>query len=163
MKAIAAMGENGVIGNKGGLPWTSIKQDFKWFKEKTDGCIIIVGRVTFDSLPLLKNRTVNVLTNDIWNKMMIQNVEGNNGCRGRKFNYEMIVDYDQIDLDEMWVCGGKKIYELFLPLINEFYVTHVKGEYEGDTFMPPFEHLFQPPELIKEFDGHKIMKYSKLK
>jgi len=26
---------------------------------------------------------------------------------------------------------------------------------------PPFEHLYNKQEVIKEFDGHKVIKYSK--
>jgi dihydrofolate reductase len=48
-----------------------------------------------------------------------------------------------------------------LPYITEFYVTHVNGNYDGDTFMPPFEDLFTHQEVVKEFDGHKVVKYSK--
>jgi dihydrofolate reductase len=60
------------------------------------------------------------------------------------------------------VIGGAKTYELFLPYITEFYVTHVKGEYDGDTFMPPFEHLFDKQEVIREFECvHKVLKYYK--
>jgi len=56
MKAIIAMAQNRVIGKNNGLPWPSIKEDFKWFKEFTMGKTLIVGKNTFDTLPLLKNR-----------------------------------------------------------------------------------------------------------
>ena len=61
MKAIIAMSQNRAIGKNGGLPWPSIKEDFKWFKEFTMGNTIIVGKNTFDTLPLLKNRECLVL------------------------------------------------------------------------------------------------------
>jgi hypothetical protein len=54
-----------------------------------------------------------------------------------------------------------KTYELFLPYITEFYVTHVKGVYDADTYMIPFEHLYNKQEVIKEFDGHRVVKYTK--
>ena len=53
MKAILAMAKNRVIGKNGKLPWPSIKNDFKWFQEFTTGKKIIVGKNTFDTLPLL--------------------------------------------------------------------------------------------------------------
>ena len=65
MKAIIAMAKNRVIGKNNGLPWPSIKEDFKWFKEFTMGKTLIVGKTTFDTLPLLKNRECLVLIN-IW-------------------------------------------------------------------------------------------------
>jgi len=48
-----------------------------------------------------------------------------------------------------------------LPYITEFYVTHVNGKYDGDTFMPPFEDLFTHKEVVKEFDLHKVIMYTK--
>jgi len=64
MKAIIAMAENRVIGKNGGLPWPSIKEDFKHFKEFTMGNTLIVGKNTFDTLPLLKNRECLVLVKE---------------------------------------------------------------------------------------------------
>ncbi len=46
MKAIIAMAENRVIGKNGGLPWPSIKEDFRWFREFTTGKKLIVGKNT---------------------------------------------------------------------------------------------------------------------
>ena len=65
MKAILAMAQNRVIGKNGGLPWPSIKEDFKWFKEFTTGKKLIVGKNTFDTLPMLKNREILVLTRKV--------------------------------------------------------------------------------------------------
>ena len=65
MKAIIAMAQNRVIGKNNGLPWPSIKEDFKWFKEFTMGKTLIVGKTTFDTLPLLKNRECLVLTKPV--------------------------------------------------------------------------------------------------
>ncbi len=61
MKAILAMAENRVIGKNGGLPWPSIKEDFKWFREFTMGKKLIVGKNTFDTLPLLKKETLSFI------------------------------------------------------------------------------------------------------
>jgi dihydrofolate reductase len=69
---------------------------------------------------------------------------------------------DVSDLDpETIVAGGAKTYELFLPYITEFFVTHVNGSYDGDTFMSAFEHLYNKQEVVKKFDGHKVVKYSR--
>ena len=50
---------------------------------------------------------------------------------------------------------------MFLPYITEFYVTHIKGTYDADTYMIPFEHLYNKQEVVKEFDGHRVIKYTK--
>jgi dihydrofolate reductase len=157
MKAILAMAKNRVIGKDGGLPWSSIKEDFKWFKEFTTGKKLIVGKNTFDTLPMLKNREIFVLTRRIEELSEIPNqyLINKNDLTGK-----IISDVSDLDSDII-VAGGAKTYVRLLPYITEFYVTHVNGSYEGDTFMPPFEDLFTNKEVVKEFDGHKVIKYSK--
>lgn len=60
---LVASDPNGVIGKDNTLPW-SIADDLKWFKQKTTGGIIIMGRKTWESLPknYLPNRINIVLT-----------------------------------------------------------------------------------------------------
>lgn len=163
MKAIIAMAQNRVIGKKGGLPWPSIKNDFSWFKEFTTGKTLIVGKNTFDTLPLLKNRECLVLVRE--DKIMVTNpnqyLVNNNSMTGQLITMEDIESYSEFRKEYLIVAGGAKTYIKLLPYIDEFYVTHVTGSYEGDTFMPSFEHLFTNQEIVKEFDGHKVIKYTK--
>jgi dihydrofolate reductase len=157
MKAILALAKNRVIGKNGGLPWPSIPNDFKWFKEFTMGKKLIVGKNTFDTLPMFKNREILVLTRRIEELSEIPNqyLINKNDLTGK-----IITDVSDLDPDII-VAGGAKTYVRLLPYITEFYVTHVNGSYEGDTFMPPFEDLFTNKEVVKEFDGHKVIKYTK--
>ena len=164
MKAIIAMAQNRVIGKNNGLPWPSIKEDFKWFKEFTMGKTLIVGKTTFDTLPLLKNRECLVLTKPveaidayITNQYLVNN----NAMTGQMITMEDVESYSRFRKDYLIVVGGAKTYVKLLPYITEFYVTHVNGNYDGDTFMPEFEHLFAHQEVVKEFDLHKVIKYSK--
>jgi len=164
MKAIIAMAKNRVIGKNGGLPWPSIKEDLKHFKEFTTGKTLIVGKNTFDTLPLLKNRECLVLTKPveaidayITNQYLVNN----NAMTGQMITMEDVELYSQFRKDYLIVAGGAKTYVKLLPYITEFYVTHVNGTYDGDVFMPPFEDLFTNQEVVKEFDGHKVVVYTK--
>lgn len=163
MKAILALAKNRVIGKNGGLPWPSIKEDFKWFKEFTTGKKLIVGKNTFDTLPLLKNREILVLTRRVEELNHIENqyLINNNGLSGKIIDVRDVMIFELKNNPDIIVAGGAKTYVRLLPYITEFYVTHVNGSYDGDTFMPPFEDLFTKFELVKEFDGHKVIKYSK--
>jgi dihydrofolate reductase len=162
MKAIMAMSENRCIGKENKIPWY-VPNDFKWFKEFTVGNTIVVGKNTFDTLPLLKNRECLVLVKE--DKIMVTNpnqyLVNNNSMTGQLITMTDIESYSQFRKDYLIVAGGAKTYVKLLPYINEFYVTHVNGTYDGDTFMPPFEDLFTQQEVVKEFDGHKVVKYSK--
>ena len=163
MKAIIAMAQNRVIGKNGGLPWPSIPNDFRWFKEFTMGNTLIVGKNTFDTLPLLKNRECLVLVKE--DKIMVTNpnqyLVNNNSMTGQLITMTDIELYSQFRKDYLIVAGGAKTYVKLLPYITEFYVTHVNGNYDGDTFMPEFEHLFTNKEVVKEFDRHKVIMYTK--
>ena len=164
MKAIIAMAENRVIGKNGGLPWPSIKEDFKWFKEFTMGKKLIIGKNTFDTLPVLKNRECFVLTRPVEQfdaYITNQYLVNNNSMSGQMITMEDVELYSKGNTEDLIVAGGAKTYVRLLPYITEFYVTHVNGSYDGDTFMPPFEDLFTNKEVVKEFDLHKVIKYSK--
>jgi len=179
MKAIMAMASNRVIGKNNGLPWPSIKEDFKWFKEFTMDKNLVVGHSTFQTLPPLKGRNIYFIsrpkakTPDDIPTCDYNYYSNSYGTLGKRFCFINDVTYGIITVDmfgnektykieDPIIAGGAKMYELFLPHITEFYVTHVNGEYEGDTFMSPFEHLFDNQQVIKQFEGgHKVIRYSK--
>ena len=155
------MAQNRVIGKNGGLPWPSIKEDFRFFKEFTWNKYLLVGRNTFDTLPLLKGREcICIDQRSPFNPAIVENASGMSAI-----NVDMNYIIKLYELKKHFVmykyviAGGAKTYERFLPYITEFYITHVKGEYEADTFMPAFEHLYNKQEVVKEFDSNKVVKY----
>jgi dihydrofolate reductase len=93
--------------------------------------------------------------------MILQKVNNSKNVSGTKVDYDFVMDC-LLDgaIESPWICGGKSTYQSFISDITEFYVTHIDKEYDGDTFMFPFEHLYNKQELIKEFDFGKIIKYS---
>lgn len=167
MKAIAAMAENRAIGINGKLPWPSIKEDFKWFKEFTMGKTLVVGRKTYNTLPTLRGRNIVVITRDYL--PLLEECILHPKCEKMYTrSYEQMIKNiikvsesgDETFKDAI-IAGGAKIYELFLPHITEFYITHINGEYEADTYMPSFECFFNNKQVIAEFGAHKIIKYTK--
>lgn len=112
---IAALDDKGGIGFKGGLPWPKNSADLKWFKEVTMGKTLIVGYNTFETLPPLPGRTIRVLKRD----------------------YEpvhVIVDLISADVEEAVVIGGAKTYRTWLPYVDRFYISRIRGEFESDTY-----------------------------
>jgi dihydrofolate reductase len=143
--AIAAMSENRVIGNEGKIPW-HLKDDFRWFKHKTMGGTLLMGRKTFESIgrPLPGRRTI-VLT------------------RGHVGNTEVEVCSDANHLPEIaglgWVCGGAEIYRELLPKCERLYLTRVKREVTGDTFFPPFEDRFCLDQVIHDEPEFRVERW----
>ena len=164
MQAIASMTNERVIGNDGKIPW-KVASDLKWFRSFTLGKTIIVGSNTFESLPPLPDRTVFFLRRL---KMESQcqaspfsHYVGKNGCTGRR-----ISDYMQIishpEREQFVIAGGSQIYCLFLAWIDEFYVTHINGKYDGDTKMPEFENFYENRERLHTFEGgHEVIRYTR--
>lgn len=133
---IAAVAENQVIGRSNDLPW-HLPDDFKFFKEKTKGHPIIMGRKSLESLgkPLPK-RTNIVITRD-----------PNRIPATYKDQGVVIVDSlekalnvaKQVEENEIFVIGGAEIYTLALPLATTLYLTEIRQSYEGDAYFPQFD------------------------
>jgi dihydrofolate reductase len=43
------------------------------------------------------------------------------------------------DVSEVMIIGGGHVYDVFLPLCNRLYLTHIDLEVEGDTQFPDYE------------------------
>lgn len=144
--AIAALSLNGVIGNKGDIPW-HLPEDFKWFKEKTLGNTLLMGRKTYESIgrPLPGRKTI-VLSRqtslDLPEEVTLIN------------SPEELKDVDI--QGTLFICGGAEIYKQFLPQCSDLYLTWVKQEVEGDTFFPEFEKLFGLKGILREEEGFRI-------
>ena len=146
MKAIVAIDENYGIGKNGELLIHN-KEDMKFFKEKTMGHTVIMGKKTYLSLPgVLKGRKNIVLT------------------RGNIDNKNITVCHDYkelINLDDAFVIGGGEIYKLFLHYYDEIYITVNKGNYDADTFFPKFDESLYLKETLIKADAYEIIKYTK--
>jgi dihydrofolate reductase len=143
--AIAAMSENRVIGDRGKIPWR-LKDDFRWFKHKTMGGTLVMGRKTFESIgkPLPGRRTI-VLT------------------RGHIENPDVETCSAAASLPEIsglgWICGGAEIYLQLLPKCECLYLTRVKREVAGDTFFPAFEDHFRRDQVIHETPEFRVERW----
>lgn len=147
------MDPNRVIGFRGKLPWPPMKEDFQFFKKQTlQGGKLVMGRDTFQSVGVLKDRFTYVLTNDA--KLLALPPLGS-------YQYVNASFFNNDSFDDLWVCGGTKTYKLLLPRCTEIFMTHVIDDYEGDTYMPEFEDHFLNSEIIKETRDFWIVRYWK--
>ena len=129
---IVAVAENGVIGRDGGLPWR-LPEDLKWFKARTLGKPIIMGRKTWEGLPKrpLPGRTNIVVTRDA-----AYRAEG--GVVATSLDQALEVAGTE-GSDEIMVIGGAELYALALPRVQRMYLTQVAIRAEGDAFFPGFD------------------------
>ncbi|MFK8138225.1 MAG: dihydrofolate reductase [Bdellovibrionales bacterium] len=132
---IAAMASNRVIGNKNDLPWR-IPEDFKFFKDKTMGKLLIMGRKTYESIPEtgLPNRHIVVVTRNANYKVDDQSVVKPNIDEAIKYAESQKEKYG----DEIWIAGGGEIYKQTLDMTETLYLTVIEKAYEGDAYFPEF-------------------------
>jgi len=136
LSAIAAMAKNRVIGADGGLPWR-IPEDFKFFKDKTTGHIMIMGRKTFESLGgPLPNRLHVVITRQQGYKpegaIVFHSVkEAVDYCRTQTAKWG----------EEVFIVGGGEIYKEMLPVTDRIYLTEIDKEFPGDAKFPEFSKV----------------------
>ena len=125
---IVAFDKNFCIGKNGKMPW-HIKEDFKWFKEKTTNHTVVMGKNTFNSIgKILPNRKTIIISHSPF-------IEGEN-CHTIQ-NFEKFLEDNKDNNEEIFICGGGEIYKKALPYAKKFYLTIVDTEIEnGDTFFP---------------------------
>jgi dihydrofolate reductase len=182
MFAIAAMSRNRVIGNGGAVPW-HIPEDFKWFRRMTFNSVVIMGRRTFEGLgkPLVGRINV-VLTrhpkrlraDERFKKYFADAVVGPAAHRLSdvvqlsfpkipRTQVRLVRGMDSLRraglLRQAWLTGGGQLYEQFLAECSDLYLTLVDREVEGDTFFPPFEHLFDLVGTVAELPGSHVLHY----
>ena len=123
---IAAFAEDNVIGKDGKIPWT-LKEDLKHFRNKTEGCSVVMGRKTYESIGgPLPNRLNIVMTRNP------KKLEGVKEVTNKEEALEIASSYS----DEVFVIGGEKIYEEFLPMATKMYLTKIDIKVKGDSFFP---------------------------
>jgi dihydrofolate reductase len=129
LSLIAAVDRNGGIGKNNQLLWHE-PQDQRHFRSTTLGCPVVMGRKTWDSLPV-RNRPLPGRRNVVLTR--------NAGlqCPGA----EMAGSLDEALLrlahvPQVFVMGGAEIYAQALPLADELLLTEVDANLDGDAHFP---------------------------
>jgi dihydrofolate reductase len=127
---IVAVAKNWAIGKNNQLLW-HIPADLKRFKQITLGHQLIMGKLTYLSLPKrpLANRTSIVIT-DIRDETF-------EGCI-TVYSIQQALDLCN-DREETFIIGGGSVYRQFLPYANKLYLTVVHKDFEADTFFPEID------------------------
>ena len=135
MKLIVAVDKNWAIGKNNKLMW-SIPADMKFFRETTQGNVVIMGRKTLESFPNgmpLKNRTNIVLTGNkgyhVKDAVIVHSKE------------ELLEELKKYDTDDVYVIGGESIYRMLLPYCSTVYVTKIDQAFQADTFFPNLDEM----------------------
>lgn len=133
--AIVCVDKNWGIGRQGNL-LTNIPEDMRRFKEMTTNNVVIMGRKTYDSLPVkpLPNRINVIVTSKVDNLHINEDGTIFVTMEFIKMFLNTLSDDSPIDY---YIIGGGQIYNELLPYCTTSYVTKVNHEYENvDTYFP---------------------------
>lgn len=131
--AIIAQSKNGVIGINNNLPW-NIKEDLRNFRLLTIHNIVVMGRKTYESLPVKKlDKRINIVITREPEK-----------CKNEEDLYfgtlEQSVEYIKKlynnSQKKIFIIGGAEIYKLFIDHYDKLYITYVDETVKGDAFTP---------------------------
>lgn len=133
---IVALNETHSIGKNGQLLYR-IKKDLDRFRElttKNNGHpnICLMGKRTFEELPKPLNKRFNVVltTNKKYNAPKEVIIES---------SFDKVINHylESGDQDkDLWICGGKSLYEKALPFADKVYITYIHDNKKGDTYFP---------------------------
>ena len=132
MKLIVAVDKNWAIGKNNKLMW-SIPADMKFFRETTQGNVVIMGRKTLESFPQgqpLKNRVNIVISRkpdyQVKGAVVVHSVE------------EAVEESKKYE-GEVFVIGGESIYRAMLPYCDTALVTKIDHAFDADTYFPSLD------------------------
>ena len=125
---VLARADNGVIGKDGDMPW-HLPADLRHFKQITGSRPMIMGRKTFESLPVaLPGRRHIVLTRDAdWADEEAEPVGSVEAALATA------------NAPHVTVIGGAEIFALFRSRADRIELTEVHAAPDGDTRVPAFE------------------------
>jgi dihydrofolate reductase len=146
-----------VIGAGGAIPWR-VPEDFAHFRRTTSGHPVVMGRLTWESLPA-KNRPLPGRTNVVVTRGSRPVVEPVRPSAPEdpaatvrtlapatprlvvvtSLDEALAAAQDAPGGEEVWVIGGGQVYAQALPHADRCVVTEVDVEVEGDAFAPPLD------------------------
>lgn len=137
LQGIFALDSCNGFSKNGIIPWSS-RTDMHFFRSKTINKTIIMGYNTLLSLPNskpLKNRVNIILTNKTKEEIDKKYLEFNNIVF---YNYKQLCDFldakTESELEEIFVIGGIKVFELLMPKITNIWLTKFNQSYNCDAF-----------------------------
>lgn len=146
--AIAAIGENRVLGKDGDMLW-HIPEDWSRLKVMTMGGVLVMGRTTFEGIGKpLPGRTSFVVT------------------RNREWAYPGVRTFADIDeaIDaalatgqRVWIFGGGQVYAAALPRTTRLELTEVHRAPEGDAYFPEIDPAQWTEVARQNLDGFSFV------
>jgi len=131
--SIAAVAENGVIGDDGELPWPSLPADKRQYRARVADSPVALGRRTFEAMRENLPGSAQVVLSRTERDYDVETAHHAGTVE------EAVAVAESLGSDRLYVLGGGAIYALFQPHLDRMYLSRVPGGYEGDTVYPDFD------------------------
>lgn len=147
--AVAAYDNNQGIGYQNKLPWTNT--DLKYFREITDGGVVIMGRKTYESIGKNLPGRINIV---------LSRTFMSNDTLVFSDPWELVQYCLNFKDKKLFVIGGAEVYKWFYDnrLIQSAYITKIHGEYKCDTYFP-HEPVKTNLQFCKELPNGEAWRY----
>lgn len=134
IKLIIAISDDNVIGsekpiNGSSIPW-KISSDMKKFKELTVGNTVVMGRKTWETIPK-KFRPLPGRENVVLTRQLNYVAEGAIVMH----SISDVLDYWKNKSNDLWIMGGKEIYNLFKEHVDEMHITRIHANLYNSTMV----------------------------
>lgn len=142
---IVAVDRNYGIGKNNDLMW-HLPDDMKFFKQKTLGHVVVMGRKNWDSIPP-RFRPFSERENVVLTRNKDFTAEGVIVCNSME---DCLRAYEQESDRIIYIIGGGEIYRQALETgkVDEMLITRIDAEYDADTFFPDFDHSEWEEEIL---------------
>lgn len=142
---------NRVIGQDNKMPW-HIPNELAYFKEKTMGKAIVMGRSTFESIgrPLPGRLNIVITRNASYDAEGVTVVH----------SIEEAIEIANKHHEEVMIIGGEQIFKEVLPYADLLYITLIEHEFEGDTFFPSYEQDWEAISTSEQHSTDSGLKYT---
>jgi len=153
-----AVAENGVIGRDNQLPW-HVPADLRYFKERTMGKPIILGRKTFESIgkPLPGRHFVVLSRDPHWQQRGVE--VASDADAALRVAQEIA---NRVGAVEIMVAGGAQLYSLYLDRADRIYRTLIRCEAEGDAKFPDLSDEWAVTHTRSDSDGELQICFQRL-
>lgn len=131
ISSILASTNMGGIGNRGTLPWPKHKEDLAWFKEHTTNQIVVMGRKTWDD-PMMPKPLPNRVNCVFTNRSLGEHAHNARRLNGDAGDQVKLLQ-SQFPSKDVFVIGGKELYDSTANVIERIYLTRMKGNWWTDT------------------------------
>ena len=125
---ISAMSRDRVIGRENGLPW-NVPEEYQHFLGLIEGQTILMGRRSYEIFGADMNASHVVVVS------RSATIPGVTVCPTLDDALEAARSFGKT----VFSAGGARVYEQTLPIADAMYLSHMKGEFEGDTHFPAFD------------------------